>query len=400
MKKGTDRLQNVFFFTGENEMKKICVVTGTRAEYGHLQRLMQAIKDDRDLQLQLIVTGAHLSPEFGLTYQAIEKDGFKIDEKIEMLLSSDSGTGVTKSVGLATIGFADAYARLQPNLLVMLGDRFELLAAAQAALFARIPIAHIGGGDITEGALDDSIRHSITKMSHLHFVISADGEKRVRQLGENPAHIFNFGSPSIDQIKNLKLLGRAAVEKELDFQFRKKNLLITFHPATLDPKPSAEAFAELLDALADLGTDTGLIFTRPNADPEGRKLTQMLEAFVAEHPNAKSFASLGQLRYLSTAAQVDAVVGNSSSGLVEIPSLGRPTVNIGDRQKGRTMALSVINCPAEKKKIVAGIKKAFTMDCAKAGNPYGDGKSSPRILKKIKELPDWRKLLVKTFFDL
>lgn len=380
--------------------RKICVVTGSRAEYGLLYWLMKEIQNDSDLELQIIATGMHLSPEFGLTYRIIEEDGFVINEKVEMLLSSDSPVGTAKSIGLATIGFADALDRLKPDILVVLGDRYEMLAAAQAALVARIPIAHIGGGDITEGAFDDAIRHSITKMAHLHFVTNEIAEARVHQLGEPSERIYNFGSPGIDQIKRLMLLDRNELQNALDFKFREKNLLITFHPVTLEFKPSSIQFQALLDALSALGSDVGLIFTKPNSDPEGRIIIQMIDDYVASHSNAKAYTSLGQLYYLSAIAQVDAVIGNSSSGLYEAPSFKKPTVNIGDRQKGRLQASSVINCDPDAASIETAINEAFIRDCSDTVNPYGDGNSSSRIYAVLRGFSSYDHLLKKRFADV
>lgn len=380
--------------------RKICVVTGTRAEYGLLYWLMKEIQTDEDLVLQIVVTGMHLSPEFGLTYQVIEVDGFFIDAKVEMLLSSDTPVGIAKSIGLGVIGFAEAFDRLQPDLLVVLGDRFEMLAAAQAALIAKIPLAHIAGGDVTEGAFDESIRHSITKMAHLHFVTNAQSAARVCQVGENPSHVFNVGNPGLDYLSRTKFLSRAALESELDFVFGERNLLITFHPATLDAGSASEQFQQLLHALDQLGPSVGLIFTYPNADPQGRALITLLADYVAKRENAKAFTSLGQLRYLSLMAQVDAVVGNSSSGLYEAPSFKIPTVNIGDRQKGRLQAASVIDCEPNAASIVSAIHKAIHMDCSQAVNPYGDGNSSLRILSELKKHQDYQDLLQKKFFEV
>lgn len=379
--------------------RKICVVTGSRAEYGLLSWLMREIAADPELDLQVVATGMHLSPEFGLTYRVIEEDGFSIDARVEMLLSSDTPVGIAKSVGLGVIGFADALERLRPDILVLLGDRYEILAAAQAALVARIPVAHIGGGDTTEGAFDEAIRHAITKMAHLHFVTNELSARRVRQLGENPAHVHNVGSPGLDQIRRLTLLTRQELEGALGFGFRERNLLITFHPVTLDREPADAQFRELLTALDSLGDGVGLIFTKPNADTDGRVLIDMIEGYVAGRSNARAYTSLGQLRYLSAMAQVDAVVGNSSSGLYEAPSFGKPTVNIGDRQKGRLQAASVINCPASAPDIARAIGEALARDCAGTVNPYGDGDSSGRILRILKEVGDPRALLKKHFFE-
>lgn len=380
--------------------RTICVVTGSRAEYGLLYWVLKEIQRAPDLQLQIVATGMHLSPEFGSTYRTIESDGFQIDAKVEMLLSSDTPVGIAKSIGLGTIGFADAFARLQPDMVLVLGDRYEIFAAAQAALVARLPIAHIAGGDVTEGAYDEAIRHGITKMAHLHFVTNSDAARRVRQLGENPEHIFAFGSPGIDFIKRAQLLDRDELAQQLGFQFRSKNLLVTFHPVTLDAQPASQQFRELLDALDALGEDTGILFTLPNADNEGRALVRMIDDFVASRPHAKSYASLGQIRYLSAIAAVDAVVGNSSSGLYEVPSFGKPTVDIGDRQKGRLRAGSVIHCEPRADDIAKAIREALAKDCSGTVNPYGDGDSAEKIANILGSWPDPGKLLKKHFFDL
>jgi UDP-N-acetylglucosamine 2-epimerase (non-hydrolysing)/GDP/UDP-N,N'-diacetylbacillosamine 2-epimerase (hydrolysing) len=380
--------------------RKICIVTGTRAEYGLLYWLMKEVQSDSDVELQIIATGMHLAPEFGSTYQVIEDDGFVIDSKVEMLLASDTAVGITKSMGLGVIGFADELDSLKPDLLVLLGDRFEVLAAAQAALIARIPIAHLFGGDTTEGAFDEAIRHSITKMAHLHFVSNEQSAARVRQLGENPEHVYNFGSTGIDQIKRVEQLSRDEIEKQLGYTFQKKNLMVTFHPATLEEHSPESQFQELLDALSLLGPDVGVIFTYPNADPAGRALIPMIDSFVAKHPQGKAYASLGQLRYLSVMAQVDAVVGNSSSGLYETPSFKIPTVNIGDRQKGRLQADSVINCAVDANLICEAINASFAMDCSAVVNPFGDGDSSQKIKAVLKKVQLDETLLKKHFFDL
>jgi len=380
--------------------RKICIVTGSRAEYGLLYWLMKEIQADPGLELQLIVTGMHLSPEFGSTYKEIEQDGFSIDAKVEMLLSSDTPVGIAKSIGLGTIGIADALARLEPEILVLLGDRYEILAAAQAALVARIPVAHIAGGDSTEGAFDEAIRHSITKMSHLHFVTNEDAARRVRQLGENPAHVFNVGSPGLDGIKRMKLLTRQELERDLDFSFKKRNLLVSFHPVTLEAQSAEAQFRALLSALDGLGENVGIVFTKPNADTDGRTIVRQMDSYVAAHANAKAYVSLGQLRYLSVMSHVDAVVGNSSSGLYEAPSFGIPTVNIGDRQKGRLLAASVIDCPPTADEIGSALARALASDCSGTINPYGDGNSSARIKDGLKQIAAPSALLKKHFFDL
>lgn len=383
--------------------RKICVVTGTRAEFGLLRWLMEAINNHTELSLQVVATGMHLSPEFGSTYKEIEEAGFKIDTAVEMLLSSDTNTGITKAMGLGLIGFADAFERLAPDILVVLGDRFEIFAATSAAMIAGIPIAHLHGGETTEGAFDEAIRHSITKMSHLHFVAADEYRRRVIQLGEHPDRVFNVGGMGIDAIKRIKLMSREELEESLDLTFGEKSLLITFHPVTLDGGASSVAqMRELLSALAEL-KETTLIFTMPNADTGGRELGGLVRQFVEMHPRAKVYTSLGQLRYFSCLAQVDGVVGNSSSGLLEAPVFNIGTINIGERQKGRLKAASVIDCQANKEEIINAInllhdasfrKKVFIDD-----NPYGHGYSVEKIIEKLVSvsLQDINK---KSFFDI
>jgi UDP-N-acetylglucosamine 2-epimerase (non-hydrolysing)/GDP/UDP-N,N'-diacetylbacillosamine 2-epimerase (hydrolysing) len=380
--------------------RRVCAVTGGRADYGLLRWVMKEIDADPALSLQVVVTGMHLSPEFGLSYREVEADGFAIDARVEMLVSSDTAIGVGKSIGLGVSGFADVLDRLRPDVLLVLGDRFEILAAVQAALVARIPVAHIAGGDTTEGAFDESIRHAITKMAHLHFVTNEVSARRVRQLGENPAHVFNVGSPGIDGVRRLRLRDRPTLEAELGYRFQRTNLLVTFHPVTLDARSSQNHFRELLSALDRLGDDVGIVFTLPNADPEGRALTRIVEEYVATRPRTRAFASLGQERYLSLMAQMDAVVGNSSSGLYEAPTLGKPTVNIGDRQRGRLQAASVVNCAPEAMDIVAAIERALALDARGVINPYGDGFSAARICDGLRAIPDVRALLQKRFVDV
>lgn len=363
--------------------RKICVVTGTRAEYGLLRWVMQGIKDDPELTLQVVVTGMHLSPEFGLTYRDIEADGFQIDRKVEMLTSSDTPVGIAKSMGLGLIGFADALNDLKPDLIVVLGDRFEIFSAVAAALVAPIPVAHLHGGESTQGAFDEAIRHSITKMSHLHFVAAEAYRQRVMQLGENPEHVYLVGGLGIDNIKRLKLLDRSELEASLGFEFGQKNLLITFHPVTLEAATSAAQMSELMAALDDLN-DTQLFFTMPNADTDSRELIKLVEQFATHHPNARAFASLGHLRYLSCVAQVDGVVGNSSSGLLEVPSFRKGTINIGDRQQGRLQAASVINCKPSRLDIASALEKLYSAEfqagLSKVRNPYGEGGASKRVV--------------------
>lgn len=383
--------------------RKICVVTGTRAEFGLLRWLMEAINNHPELTLQVVATGMHLSPEFGSTYREIEEAGFKIDAKVEMLLSSDTNTAITKSMGLCLIGFADAYERLAPDMLVVLGDRFEIFAATSAAMIAGIPIAHLHGGETTEGAFDEAIRHSITKMSHLHFVAADEYRRRVIQLGEHPDRVFNVGGMGIDAIKRIKLLNREELERSLDFSLGKKNLLITFHPVTLGGYASSVIqMRELLAALAEL-QDTTLIFTMPNADTGGRELGTLVQQFVEKNPRAKVFTSLGQLRYLSCLAQVDGVVGNSSSGLAEAPSFNIGTINIGDRQEGRLKANSVIDCLPSKHEILDAVRHMysprFQQMLQTVENPYGQGNACESIITHLTNTP-LENILKKRFYDL
>lgn len=382
--------------------RKICVVTGTRAEYGLLRWLLQDLKESPAVELKVLATGAHLSPEFGLTYRDIERDGFAIDAKVEMLLSADTCTGTTKSMGLGLIGMSDALARLAPDLVVVLGDRFEVLVAVTAALVAGIPVAHLAGGETTEGAIDEAIRHSVTKMSHLHFVAAEAYRRRVIQLGEQPERVFLVGGLGIDAITRLTFLDRKELEASLEFAFAEKNLLVTFHPVTLEGEASPQQMTELLEALHGL-TDTHLIITMPNADAGSRELARLVDGFVTSHPNARAYTSLGQLRYLSCMRLVDGVVGNSSSGLAEAPSLGVGTVNIGDRQRGRLKAGSVIDCIPQRGDILAAIERLYTPDFRQTlqaiQNPNGNGGASRRIARILENYP-LNNLLKKQFHDL
>jgi GDP/UDP-N,N'-diacetylbacillosamine 2-epimerase (hydrolysing) len=363
-------------------MKKICVVTGTRAEYGLLYWLIKGIHEDLKLELQLLVTGMHLSPEFGLTWQQIENDGFPITKKIEILLSSDTAVGISKSNALALISFAEAFEELKPEIIILLGDRTETFAAASAALIASIPIAHIHGGELTEGAYDDPIRHSITKMSHLHFTAAEEYRKRVIQLGEQPENVYNVGAIGLDNIRNLNLLSKEEFEESIGRKLLKRNLLITYHPVTLEDNTTEEQFSQVIDALNELD-ETLLIFTKPNSDKYGRIIIQQIDQYVQCNPEkAIAFKSLGQLRYLSAIPLMDAVLGNSSSGIIEAPSFYVPTINIGDRQKGRLVGPTVLNCMPIKEQIIKTLRKAFQFDKSnKWENPYGDGHASYEILR-------------------
>lgn len=383
--------------------RKICVVTGTRAEYGLLYWLMKEIKADRDLTLQVIATGMHLSPEFGSTYRVIEEDGFSIDARVEMLLSSDTPTGVAKSMGVGMIGFADAFERLKPDILVLLGDRFEILAAASSAMAERIPIAHLHGGESTEGAIDEAIRHAVTKMAHLHFVAAEPYKQRVIQLGEDPERVLNFGATATDNIKKLKLMDRRKLESSLGFRLGERSFLVTYHPVTLGSRGPERAMRELFKAL-DGFPDARIILTRPNADAGGRAIIRMIDEYSSERPGRVMVsASLGQLKYLSTMKHVDAVIGNSSSGIIEAPALKKPTVNLGDRQRGRLKAPSVIDTDEKAEAIKAAIKKAlspeFQRSLSRVSSPYGDGNASVRIKDYLKKA-DLKDILFKKFFDI
>lgn len=383
-------------------MKKICVVTGTRSEYGLLTRLMRMIQQDAELELQIIATNMHLSPAFGLTCREIENDGFRIDRKVEMLLSADTRTATLKSLGVELFGLADAYEALRPDLIVLLGDRYEMLGAASAALIMRIPVAHISGGDVTEGAYDDAIRHAISKMSHLHFTSNEEARRRVIQLGEQPERVFNVGSTGIDNIRHMSLLGREALEESIGFQLGEHCMLVTFHPVTLEEETARTQFETLLQAVDE--TEYRLIFTKPNSDSGGADIGRMTDDYVATHSGkAACFTSLGYLRYLSALQDVDVVVGNSSSGLIEAPSFGIPTVNIGDRQKGRLRADSVLDCSPCTADIRRTLAKALSPDFRKQArqtvNPYEQPDSSRKIYEHIKACRP-EELVLKRFHDI
>lgn len=382
--------------------RKICVVTGSRADYGLLYWLIKKINSDQNLKLQLIVTGMHLSSDYGLTYKEIEKD-FKIDKKINIELLFDTSVSISRSMGIAQIKIAEAFNKLKSDVVVVLGDRYEIFSAVSAAMIAKIPIAHIHGGEITEGSWDDSIRHSITKMSHLHFVATKEYRKRVIQLGEHPNRVFNVGGVGIENIKKLKLLSKKNLENLINFKFNKKNLLITFHSTTLENNTSKEQFHQLLEAINEL-KNTNIIFTKTNSDLNGKIINQMIDNYVNRNRDKSiSFYSLGQLKYLSILKYVDAVVGNSSSGLLEVPSFKIGTVNIGDRQKGRIKASSVIDCKPKKNLILKAIKKIyskkFIIKLKSTINPYGYGHASEKIIKKLKR-SNLKKIIKKSFYNL
>lgn len=385
-------------------MKRICILTATRAEYGLLKPIITKLMSVTEFDVRIVVTGAHLSPEFGLTYKEIESDGMLIDKKIEILLSADTPSAISKSMGLAMISFADYFEELKPDMLIVLGDRYETLAVCSVAMNQRIPIAHLYGGETTEGAVDESIRHAITKLSYLHFTSTEKYRQRVIQLGENPERVFCVGAIGIENILKEKLLSKEGLEESLHFKLDKPYAVVTFHPVTLEGDYAKEQFQALLDACRSHGY-MKFIFTRANADAKGRIINKMIDMFVKENENAVVYTSLGMRRYLSALRYCSMVIGNSSSGLLEAPSFGIPTVNIGDRQKGRIQADSVINCSPVYEEIIDSMELALSNEfigkAKKTINPYGDGDTSSKVISVLKKfvLED-RVNLKKKFFDI
>lgn len=385
-------------------MKKICVVTGTRAEYGLLKPLIKKIHESKVLELYLVVTGAHLSPEFGLTYREIEEDAYPINFKIEMLLSSDTAVGISKSMAVALMGFADYFDSHRPDLVILLGDRYEMLVVAAAAMIARIPIAHIHGGELTEGAVDEAIRHSVTKMSQLHFTATESYRNRVIQLGEQPEMVFNVGSLGVESVKTLTLLSKEKLEKTLNFNFAHQTIVVTYHPVTIEGVGTEKNFENILKVITK-HRELSVIFTKANADTNGRIINQMIDQYVAENSDrCIAFVSMGQLKYLSTLQFCQAVVGNSSSGLIEVPSFGVPTINIGDRQRGRVCADSVINCGNSFEEIEYALLKALSMEfqnmAKNVKNPYEGSNPSDEILEIISRTLQSGINIKKHFYDI
>ena len=382
--------------------RKVCVVTGSRAEYGILRTTLKKIKQAPDLQLQLVVTGMHLSPEFGFTRDEIEADGFEVSYDVDMLLSADSSSGIAKSIGLGIIGFADAFHQLKPDLVLLLGDRFEILAAASAALVAVIPIAHIHGGEVTTGAFDDAIRHSVTKMSSLHFTSTSQYRDRVIQLGESPDKVFNVGAPGVENIRHTRFLEKNQLEASLEMELTSDALLVTFHPVTLEPGQAKVDFQNLLDVL-DRFKERQIIFTKANADTEGRIINTMIDSYVSRRESAYAFTSLGQTKYFSLLKHVSGVVGNSSSGIIEAPSFNVGTINLGDRQRGRVRAKSVIDCDSTFSGILSALEHLFsgnfTAGLADVVNPYEGGDSSQQIVEIIRHTA-LNSITKKHFYDL
>lgn len=386
-------------------MKRIGIMTGTRAEYGLLKSLMQEINKDNDLELYLIVSGMHLSPEFGMTYKEIEEDGFEINAKVEMLLSSDSPAGISKSIGLGVIGFADEFQRADLDMLILLGDRYEALSAAICAMVMRIPIAHLHGGELTEGAIDEGIRHSITKMSYLHFTSTEQYRNRVIQLGENPERVFYVGALGVENIKKINLMTKEELEKSIHFEIDENTVVVTYHPVTLENNTVEEQFLNLLKVL-DRNPKIRMIFTKANADTNGRIVNELIDKYAAQNSErACAFMSLGQKRYLSALKYCRIVIGNSSSGIIEAPSFGKPIINIGDRQKGRICADSVINCGYTQQEIQQAMETALTKEfenkASNCRNPYEKENTAANIISVIKDyLLNDKIKLKKGFYDI
>ncbi|MGD2119549.1 MAG: UDP-N-acetylglucosamine 2-epimerase [Chromatiales bacterium] len=376
------------------------MVTGSRADWGLLKPVADAIAKDASLQLQLIATGSHLEAQYGNSIEHIRADGHEPDVEIPLKLQTDSPASITHAMARALHGMADAYEQLQPQLILLLGDRYEILAAAQAALIAKIPVAHIAGGDVTEGAFDDAIRHAISKLSHIHFATNQAAQKRLLQMGENPAHVHLTGSPALDQIRDMELLSQAQLQQSLGMSLNKPLLLVTYHPVTLAKQTGANELEALLSALDHFSDKVSYVITGSNADTHGQSINQRLQQYTEQHDNCGFFMHLGQQRYYSLMQLADAVVGNSSSGLYEAPSFNTPTVNIGDRQKGREMADSVINCDNSTDAIVTAIKQALDRGKQAAINPYGDGHAVEKIMAVLKKPIKAADLIRKPFFEI
>jgi len=382
--------------------RKICVITSGRADYGLLRWVMQGIKDDPQLTLQVIVTGMHLSKTFGQTYKDLEIDEFHIDKRIELPIDNDSVQGISDSISVAVSEFTKAFKPLSPDLILILGDRFEIFSAACAALVSKIPVAHLYGGEVTSGAYDEAFRHSITKMSHIHFVANDTYRNRVIQLGENPSRVFLTGSLGVENTRRIEILKKDRIEELLKVKFKSKSLLVTFHPTTLDSETPENQFIQLLKVLTEL-KDTTIIFTLPNADTGGQKIITMIQNFVEKNSHSFSFASLGQQLYFSIISQVDGVIGNSSSGIIEVPSLKKGTINIGDRQLGRLQDATIINCQPESNQIRAAIESLYTDDFKKkleiSSNPNDNRDVSDKMIKILREI-SLDGILKKRFYDL
>lgn len=384
--------------------KSICIVTGTRAEYGLLSPIIKQLIATNSFELKIVATGMHLSEDFGFTYKEIEADGISIDAKIDVLQSDDSNKAMSKAIGIGVIGFAEYFDKNQPDMVVVLGDRFEIFAAAIAAAVACIPIAHLYGGETTEGAVDEFFRHSITKMSYLHFTSTEQYRQRVINMGEAPDRVFNVGATGVENILSMPLMTKDELTQSIGFDLNSPYALVTFHPVTLEKNTATKHIEDLLSAL-DETNGLNYIFTKANADANGRAINKKIDAYCEEKGNAIAFTSMGVLRYLSAMKYCEMVIGNSSSGIMETPSFKKPTINIGDRQKGRICAKSVISCEPEKHVIINSIDKArsqqFLQEIANQITPYGDGETSEKIVAVIKDFLDNDKINhKKSFYDV
>ena len=382
--------------------KKICVVTGSRSEYGLLKKLLKKIKKDKYFKLQLIVTGSHLSNQFGFTYNEILDDGFKASRKVDLKLGKDTSVNISNSMSIGLKNFTKNLQNLKPHLVLLLGDRYEIFIAAVAACICRIPIAHIHGGESTEGAIDESLRHSITKMAHIHFSATEKYKRRIIQMGENPKKVFNVGGLGVSSIKSLNFINKKKLEKELDIKFQDKNILVGYHPETINKFSSKKNLSEILKALKKL-KNTTIIFTMPNADMDSKIIYNLMKKFVHKNNNSYLFKSLGQKKYYSCCKYVDLIIGNSSSGILEMPSFKKGTINIGDRQRGRLKAKTVIDVQPNSKKILKAISyiysKKFKKISTKSKNPYDNGNTSGKIIKILKKIK-LENILIKKFVNL
>ena len=370
--------------------KSFCIVSGSRADYDLLKPVIRGIKEEKFFKLFLLVTGSHLSKMHGFTYKQILKDGFKIDQKIEILRNSDKEEAISKSISRGIVGFTKIFKKIKPDAIIVLGDRYEIFSAVISAAFFRIPIIHLHGGETSEGSIDEIIRHSISKFSNYHFVATKEYKKRVIQLGESPKNVFNVGSTGPENIRSERFMPLYKLEKELNFNFKYKNLLITYHPVTYEEKYGINEFKTLLKVLSNY-RDVGLIFTMPNADAKNNSFIKAIKKFTKKYKNSKYFISLGQKKYFSCVKYVDAVIGNSSSGLIEVPSFNKPTINLGKRQRGRIKAQSVIDCEkVTTKKIQKALNRIYNKNFIKkiknTKNPYANGATSRKIIKKLKSI--------------
>ena len=382
-------------------MRKICLISTSRADYGIQSRLIKLLQEDQDIDFSLIVSGMHVCSKYGQTYREIEKDGIKITRMFDIGMDKEHEEDISKIMAEGLIKFSQALKEIRPDIVVALGDRYEMFSAVIACTLCGIPVAHLHGGETTEGAIDEVFRHSMTKASYLHFTSCEEYRKRVIQLGENPERVFNFGSLGVENTCKVKLLSKEQLAKELRINFLDKIVLVTFHPVTFEIGEAKAQIQELLSALAEL-QDTTIIFTKPNADPENDVIANKIDDFVLSKPNAFAFSSLGMVKYLSLVSYADAVVGNSSSGIIEVPSFRTATINIGNRQKGRIQADSIINCAPKKSNIVDGVKKVYSAEFRNVleyvKNPY-EGENTAQNILQVLKTADLSDALKKKFYD-